>query len=156
MNNIKNESEFILNMSLKKEIQNYLERKFAGGIVHLSENASATHLFGVWGLCIKGKNVLHPKKLTRKSVVKCSISDDSVLQVWDSLSIAYKEENFPTSTLSAHIRFKKLFEESYYYKYYFVTPTLPSVPLVPSVPSVPSVPLVPSVPSCGSLCSSCV
>ena len=101
----------------KKEIQDYLERKFAGGRVHLSEKTKTTHLFGVWGLSLKGKNGLQPKKLTRKQVVKCLLSDNSILQTWDSLSIASENLNIPRSTLSCNIRFKKQFENSYYYKF---------------------------------------
>ena len=108
---------FKLNMIHKKEIQEYLEKKFAGGRVHLSQKTKTTHLFGVWGLSLHGENGIRPKKLTRKRISKCSTNDDTIIQTWDSLSIASKEVNIPRSTLSVNIRFKKLFDDGYYFKF---------------------------------------
>lgn len=111
------DSNFTLTLKFKKEIQDYLEKNFAGGRVYLSQYTKTTHLFGIWGLSLKGENGLGTKKLTRKRVAKCLTKDDTVIQTWESLSIACLALNIPRSTLSINIRFKKLFDDGYYYKF---------------------------------------
>lgn len=100
--------KYKLSGKYKKEIQNYLEIDFAGGRVHLSGGARATHLFGVWGLGMGFNNFgLKVKERTCKEVGQFDI-DDHLLKKWDSLSIASRENGIALSTLSNYCRFNNV------------------------------------------------
>jgi hypothetical protein len=103
-----------LNIETRREIQEYLENKFAGGRVHLSSNTRSKHLFGVWGLCITGKNGMKEKRLTRKIVYQCCVKSGNILKRWDSLSIAAENLSIPISTMSNLVRFKRHYGDVYY------------------------------------------
>jgi len=113
---IQTDTNFKLDIKYKKEIQQYLETKFAGGRVHLSNTQNATHLHGVWGISLKGNDGLKTKKLTRKGVSEFSISTGEKIRSWDSLSIASSATNIPKSTLSNYMRFNR-HVGNVYYKY---------------------------------------
>jgi hypothetical protein len=113
---IQTDPNFKLDIKYKKEIQQYLETKFAGGRVHLSNTQNSTHLHGVWGISLKGNDGLKIKKLTRKSVSEFSVSTNEKIRSWDSLSIASSITNIPKSTLSNYMRFNR-HVGNVYYKY---------------------------------------
>ena len=108
--------KYELSGKYKKEIQKYLEIDFAGGRVHLSGGAKATHLFGVWGLGMGFNNFgLKVRERTCKQVGQFGI-DDQLLQKWDSLSIASRESEIALSTLSNYCRFNNIVD-GLVYKY---------------------------------------
>jgi len=113
---IQTDPNFKLDIKYKKEIQQYLETKFAGGRVHISNTQNSTHLHGVWGISLKGHDGLKTKKLTRKGVSEFSISTGEKIRSWDSLSIASSVTNIPKSTLSNYMRFNR-HVGNVYYKY---------------------------------------
>jgi prophage antirepressor-like protein len=103
-----------LHITKRREIQEYIENKFAGGRVHLSNNTKTTHLHGVWGLSIRGENGMKQKKLTRKSVSQICKETGKILNQWDSLSIAAEHLSMPRSTMSNLARFNRPSGNVYY------------------------------------------
>jgi phage anti-repressor protein len=103
-----------LHITKRREIQEYIENKFAGGRVHLSNNTKTTHLHGVWGLSIRGENGMKQKKLTRKSVSQICRETGKILNQWDSLSIAAEHLSMPRSTMSNLARFNRPSGNVYY------------------------------------------
>jgi hypothetical protein len=102
----------------RQSIQKYLETQFSGGRVHLSSATKTTHLFGVWGLSLKGFNGIKERKLTRKLVQEIDPETRVVLRTWSSLCIASDELNIPRSTLSNNIRFERLCSNNKIYRYH--------------------------------------
>lgn len=109
---------YTLDFKYKKQIQSYLEEKFAGGRVHLSDNTKSTHLFGVWGLGMAFNNFgLKVPEKTSKKVAKYNATTNTLIHMWESLSIASRELNIPLSTLSNYCRFETTVDDVFY-KYY--------------------------------------
>jgi len=110
-----------LTYQYKKKIQDYLEKIFAGGRVHLSGGAKATHLFGVWGLGMEFNNFgLKIPERTCKKVHQYNSDTNELIKSWDSLSIASRELGIATSTLSNYCRFNNVVNNvvnNYIYKY---------------------------------------
>ena len=101
----------------KKKIQDYLEKNFAGGRVHLSGGAKATHLFGVWGIGMEFNNFgLKIPERTCKKVHQYNSDTNELIKSWDSLSIASRELGIASSTLSNYCRFNNVVN-NYIYKY---------------------------------------
>jgi len=103
-----------LDVNKRREIQKYLEDKFAGGRVHLSNNTKTTHLHGIWGLSIRGENGMKEKKLTRKKISQICKETGKILNQWDSLSIAAEYLSIPRSTMSNLARFNRPSGNVYY------------------------------------------
>jgi hypothetical protein len=106
--------DYILTNEYKRKIQRYLEMKFAGGRVHLSNNSKTTHLFGVWGVGLKGNGGLKIPKRTCKSVEQYNQDTKVLVKSWESLSVASRELNIPISTLSNHCRFGTVINNCFY------------------------------------------
>jgi phage anti-repressor protein len=112
------DANFTLSYKTRQSIQKYLETQFSGGRVHLSSATKTTHLFGVWGLSLKGFNGIKERKLTRKLVQEIDPETRVVLRTWSSLCIASDELNIPRSTLSNNIRFERLCSNNKIYRYH--------------------------------------
>jgi hypothetical protein len=109
--------DYNLTYQYKKRIQDYLEKKFAGGRVHLSGGAKATHLFGVWGLGMEFNNFgLKIPERTCKKVHQYNSDTNELIKSWDSLSIASRELGIASSTLSNYCRFNNVVN-NYIYQY---------------------------------------
>jgi len=112
----KSEPYYKLKHSYKKEIQVYLEQKFAAGRVYESGGTKTKHLTGLWGLGAKKTNFgLKNPDRTNKKVGQYTI-ENVLIKQWDSLSIASRELNMGISTLSNYARFKTI-KNGIYYKY---------------------------------------
>jgi len=110
------EPHYKLKHSYRKEIQKYIEKVFAGGRVHISGGAKATHLFGAWGLGHKSNNFgLKNPDRTNKRIGEYD-SNKKLTNEWDSLSIASRILKIPTSTLSNYTRFGNMVN-GHVYKY---------------------------------------
>lgn len=108
------DSNYKLIAKYKKEIQHRLETVFAGGRVHLSGGAKATHLYGVLGVGMEFNNYgLKVPDRTCKMVGQYNMEGD-LLQKWDSLSIASRELNIATSSLSNYCRFNNVMNNKVY------------------------------------------
>lgn len=110
------EPHYKLKHSYKKEIQTYLEEKFAGGRVHISGGDKATHLFGVWSIGHFSTNfgLKNPDRTNKK--VGQYTTENVLIKQWNSLSIASRELKIAISTLSNYARFKTI-KNGIYYKY---------------------------------------
>ena len=112
----KQEPHYKLKHSYKKEIQVYLEQKFAGGRVYVSTDAKALHLFGMHGVGhVSTKFGYKEPARTNKRVGQYTI-EDILIKKWDSLSIASRELNMTISKISNYARFKTIMN-GIYYKY---------------------------------------
>jgi phage anti-repressor protein len=119
------DKNYNLTYQYKKQIQDYLEKIFAGGRVHLSSGAKATHLFGVWGLGMEFNNFgLKIPERTCKKVHQYNSDTNELIKTWDSLSIASRELGIAASTLSNYCRFNNVVNNvlnnvvnNYIYKY---------------------------------------
>jgi hypothetical protein len=112
----KQDTHYKLKHSYRKEIQKYLEEKLAGGRVHLSGGAKATHLFGIYGIGHVSNNfgLKVPQRSTKKIGQYDTIGN--LINEWESLSVASRQLNIPTSTLCNYTRFGNIINE-YVYKY---------------------------------------
>lgn len=111
-----NEPHYKLKHFYKKEIQVYLEQKFAGGRVYESGGSKTKHLNGLWGVGAKKTNFgLKNPDRTNKKVGQYTI-ENVLIKQWDSLSIASRELNMRIATLSKYARFKTI-KNGMYYKY---------------------------------------
>ena len=108
------EPHYKLKHSYRKEIQKYIESVFAGGRVHISGGAKATHLFGAWGLGHQSNNFgLKNPDRTNKRIGEYDINN-KLTNEWESLSIASRILNIPTSTLSNYTRFGNVVDGNIY------------------------------------------
>jgi ribonucleotide reductase beta subunit family protein with ferritin-like domain len=99
---------------MRKEVKEYLERKFASGRVHLSDNSKSTHLFGIWGLSLRESNGMRERKLTRKRIIQFCNATGQKEGEWTSLLVASEVLGIPKSTLSTYIRFKRVVNGKYW------------------------------------------
>lgn len=110
----KTDTHYKLKHSYRKEIQKYLEEKFAGGRVHLSGGTKSTHLFGAWGLGHKSNNFgLKVPKRTTKKIGQYDL-DNNLVNEWESLSVASRQLGIPTSTLCNYARFGNIINNKIY------------------------------------------
>ena len=112
-----NDPNYKLPVQYRKEIQTYLENKFAGGRVHISSGTKTMHLHGIWGCGFSdNKFGLKVADRTNKIVSKTNVETGVVLETWTSLSLASRELKIPISTLSNYTRFENVIN-GYVYKY---------------------------------------
>lgn len=108
---------YSLTYKRKQEIQNYLEKVFAGGRVFLSSTTSSTHLFGIWGLGLPINNFgLKIPNRTNKQVCQFDANTNELINNWQSLSVASRELKIPISTMSNYCRFNNIVS-GFIYKY---------------------------------------
>jgi len=110
-------SSFCLTLSYKKVIQHALENEFAAGRVHYSEDMSSTHLFGVWGIGMDFNNYGLKQEIRNcKKLYQCAL-DGTVIQIFDSASVASHVLNRPLSSISTAARFNTSYKNEYILKY---------------------------------------
>jgi phage anti-repressor protein len=106
--------KFKLTGKYKKEIQEHLETVFAGGRVHLSSSTNTSHLYGLWGCGMEFNNYgLKIPERTCKKVAQYN-ADGTLIQEWESLSVASRELNIAISSLSNYCRFNNVINNCVY------------------------------------------
>lgn len=108
------EPHYKLKYFYKKEIQKYLEEKFAGGRVYVSTDAKALHLFGIHGLGHISSKFGYKEPARTNKIISQYTLDNILIKQWDSLSIASRELDIRISTLSNNARFQTIINEIYY------------------------------------------
>ena len=101
------EPYYKLKFNYKREIQEYLEKVFAGGRVHLSSGVKSTHLNGIWGMGIENNNGLKPLIKHNKKIKQFDAITGEFIKDWESLRVLAHNLNIPESTMSNYVRFQK-------------------------------------------------